>query len=83
MMRNYLSKLGTAAGIITILVLLFGCARTRALNKLEKLILDADEFEHCDLNEICCIESIDFERNHEEIVNIIYNSGNLEVVILN
>ena len=79
-MGNFLSKYGTIAGIITILVLLIGCARNRALNKLEKLILDADEFEHCDLKEICCIESIDFERNHEGIVNIIYNSGNLNLI---
>jgi tetratricopeptide (TPR) repeat protein len=80
MMGNFLSKNGTAVVIITILILLIGCARTRALNKLEKLILDADEFEHCDLKEICCIDSIDFESNHEGIVNIIFNSGNLDLI---
>ena len=80
MMGNYLSKCGTVAVIITILVSLMGCARTRALSKLEALILDDMEYEHCDLKEICCIESFDYESNHEEIVNIIFNSGNLDLL---
>ncbi len=82
MMRTYLSKFGTAAGIITILVLLFGCAQTRALNKLENLILDDNEYVHSHSKSkvICCIESIDYESNHEEIINIIFNSGNLNLI---
>jgi tetratricopeptide (TPR) repeat protein len=81
MMKKYLSQFGTVVGIITILVSLIGCAQTRALNKLERLILDDDEFHsHAKSNAISCIDSIDYERNHEEIVNIIFNSGNLDLI---
>ncbi len=80
-MRNYLSKCGTVAGIITILVSLIGCAQTRALNKLERLVLDDDEYHsHAKSSAISCIESIDYEKNHEEIVNIIFGSGNLDLI---
>ncbi len=81
-MRNNLSKFRTAAGIITILVSVIGCAQTRALNKLEELTLDSNEYVHSHSKSkvICCIESIDYERNHEEIVNIIYSSGNLDLM---
>ena len=85
MLGNYLSKCGTVVVIITILVLLIGCAQTRyaqtrAMKKLQKLVLDDSEYEHCDLKEICCIESFDYESNHEEIVDIIFNSGNLYLI---
>ena len=81
-MRNDLSKYGTVAGIITVIALLTGCAQTRALNKLEELILDNNEYVHSHSKSkvICCIESIDYERNHEEIVNIIFSSGNLNLM---
>jgi len=81
-MRNYLSKYGTVAVIMTILVSLVGCAQTRALNKLEELILDDNEYVHSQSKSrvICCIESIDYERKHEEIVNIILNNGNLDLI---
>ncbi len=82
MMRNNLLKSGTVAVIITILVFLTGCAQTRALNKLEELTLDENEYDHNHSKSrvICCIESIDYERKHEEIVNIIFNSGNLDLI---
>ncbi len=82
MMRNYLSKCGTVAGIITILASLIGCAQSRALSKLERLVLDDNEYVHSHSKSkvICCIESIDYERNHEEIINIIFNSGNLNLI---
>ena len=81
-MRNKLSKFGTVAVIITILVSFVGCAQTRTLNKLEKLILDENEYvhNHSKSKVICCIESIDYERKHEEIINIIFNSGNLDLI---
>ncbi len=81
-MRNNLSKYGTVAGIITVIALLAGCAQTRALNKLDELILDDNEYAHSHSKSkvICCIESIDYERNHEEIVNIIFSSGNLNLI---
>ncbi len=81
-MRNDLSKYRTVAGIITVIALLTGCAQTRALNKLEELILDNNEYVHSHSKSkvICCIESIDYERNHEEIVNIIFSSGNLDLM---
>ena len=81
-MRNYLSKYGTVAVIMTILVSLVGCAQTRALNKLEELILDDNEYVHSHSKSriICCIESIDYERKHEEIINIIFNNGNLDLI---
>ncbi len=81
-MRNNLSKFGTVAVIITILVSFVGCAQTRALNKLEKLILDENEYVHSHSKSkvICCIESIDYELNHEEIINIIFRSGNLDLI---
>jgi tetratricopeptide (TPR) repeat protein len=81
-MRNKLSKSGTVAAIITILVSLIGCAQTRALQKLEELTLDSNEYAHSHSKSkvICCIESIDYERKHEEIINIIFNSGNLDLI---
>jgi tetratricopeptide (TPR) repeat protein len=81
-MRKNLPKYGVVAGIFTILVLLAGCAQTRALNKLEELILDENEYvhNHSKSRVICCIESIDYERKHEEIINIIFNSGNLDLI---
>ena len=84
MMRSDLSKYGTVAGIVTVIVLLTGCAQTRALNRLEELILDETEYYHDHGHHksevISCIESVDYERNHEEIINIIFNSGNLDLI---
>ena len=81
-MRKNLPKFGTVAVIITILVSLVGCAQTRALNKLEKLILDDNEYvhNHSKSKVICCIESINYKHNHKEIINIIFNSGNLDLI---
>jgi len=81
-MRNNLSKFGTVAVIITILVSLIGCAQTRALSKLEELILDENEYvhDHTKSRVICCVESIGYERKHEEIINIIFKSGNLDLI---
>ena len=81
-MRNNLSKSGTVAVIITILISLIGCAQTRTLHKLEELTLDNNEYAHSHSKSkvICCIESIDYERKHEEIINIIFNSGNLDLI---
>jgi tetratricopeptide (TPR) repeat protein len=81
-MTNYLLRCGTVAGLITVLVSLIGCAQTRALNELEKLVLDDIEYDHCELKAIRCIESIDYESNHEKITNIIFNSGNLNLIDL-
>jgi len=81
MIENNLLKFGAVAGIVTIVISLMGCAQTRALNKLERLILDDDEYHsHAKSNVISCIESIDYERYHEEVVNIIFNSGNLGLI---
>ncbi len=81
MKKKYLLQFGTVAGVVTILVSLIGCAQTRqtrALNKLERLVLDDDEYHgHAKSNVISSIESIDYEKYHEEIVNIIFDSGNL------
>jgi len=81
MMKKYLSQFGAVVGIITILVSLIGCAQTRALNKLERLVLDDDEYHsHAKSTAISCIERIDYEKNHEEVVNIIFGSGNLSLI---
>ena len=81
MIENNLLKFGAVAGIVTIVISLMGCAQTRALNKLERLILDDDEYHsNAKSNVISCIESIDYERYHEEVVNIIFNSGNLGLI---
>jgi tetratricopeptide (TPR) repeat protein len=80
-MKNYLLQFGTVVGIVTIVISLMGCAQTRALNKLERLVLDDDEYHsHAKSNAISCIESIDYERYHEDVVNIIFNSGNLDLI---
>ena len=77
-MKKYLLQFGTVAGVVTILISLIGCAQTRALNKLEGLVLDDDEYHsHAKSNVISSIESIDYERHHEEVVNVIFDSGNL------
>ena len=78
MIENNLLKFGAVAGIVTIVISLMGCAQTRALNRLERLVLDDDGY-HSDAksNVISSIESIDYERYHEEVVNIIFGSGNL------
>ena len=84
MKKKYLLQFGTVAGVVTILISLIGCAQTRqtrALNKLERLVLDDDEYHsHAKSNVISSIESIDYERYHEEIVNIIFSSGNLNLM---
>ena len=78
MKKKYLLQFGTVAGVVIILISLIGCAQTRALNKLERLVLDDDEYHsHAKSNVISSIESIDYERHHEEVVNIIFDSGNL------
>ena len=80
-MKKYLLQFGTVAGVVTILISLIGCAQTRALNKLERLVLDDDEYHnHAKSSAISCIESIDYERYHEEVVNIIFGSGNLSLI---
>ena len=68
------------AGTITMIASLFGCSHTRALSKLEKLILEDEGDVHCKSKAICCIESIDYEKNHEEFTVIIFNSGNLHLI---
>jgi len=79
--KKYLLQFGTVAGVATILISLIGCAQTRALNKLERLVLDDDEYHnHAKSSAISCIESIDYERHHEEVVNIIFGSGNLSLI---
>jgi tetratricopeptide (TPR) repeat protein len=79
--KKYLLQFGTVAGVATILIFLIGCAQTRALNKLERLVLDDDEYHnHAKSSAISCIESIDYERHHEEVVNIIFGSGNLSLI---
>ena len=81
MKKKYLLQFGTVAGIITIVISLMGCAQTRALNKLERLVLDDDEYHsHAKSSAISCIESIDYERHHEEVVDIIFGSGNLDLI---
>ncbi len=81
MKKKYLLQFGTVAGIATILISLIGCAQTRTLKKLERLVLDDDEYHsHAKPNVISSIESIDYERYHEEIVNIIFNSRNLDLI---
>ena len=80
-MKKYLLQFGTVAGIVTILISLIGCAQNRALNRLERLVLEDDGY-HSDAksNVISSIESIDYEKYHEEIVNIIFNSRNLDLI---
>jgi len=79
--KKYLLQFGTVAGVATILISLIGCAQTRALNKLERLVLDDDEYHsHAKSSAISCIESIDYERHHEEVVDIIFGSGNLDLI---
>jgi len=84
MKKKYLLQFGTVAGIVTILISLIGCAQTRqirALKKLERLVLDDDEYHsHAKSNVISSIESIDYERHHEEVVDIIFGSGNLDLI---
>ena len=84
MKKKYLLQFGTVAGVVTILISLIGCAQTRqtrALNKLERLVLDDDEYHsHAKSSAISCIESIDYERHHEEVVDIIFGSGNLDLI---
>ena len=80
-MKKYLLQFGTVAGVATILISLIGCAQTRALSKLERLVLDDDEYHsHAKSSAISCIESIDYERHHEEVVDIIFGSGNLDLI---
>ncbi len=80
-MKKYLLQFGTVAGVATILISLIGCAQTRALNKLERLVLDDDEYHsHAKSSAISCIESIDYERHHKEVVDIIFGSGNLDLI---
>ncbi len=78
--RKNISKCVMLAGTVTIIASLFGCSHTKALSKLERLILEDDVDVHCKSKAICCIEGIDYEKNHEEFTNIIFNSGNLHLI---
>ncbi len=78
--RENISKYVMLVGTITIIASLFGCSQTRALSKLEKLILEDRGDIHCKSKAICCIESIDYEKNHKDFTDIIFNSGDLHLI---
>ncbi len=80
MIVNNLLKFGAVAGIVTIVIFLMGCAQTRKLSKLEILILSDTGYEDSKSEVISYIEEIDYEENHENIVNTIFNSGNLQLI---
>ncbi|MGR3304260.1 MAG: tetratricopeptide repeat protein [Candidatus Scalindua sp.] len=80
MIGNNLLKLGVVAGIVTIVISLMGCAQTRKLTKLEILILIDDGYDDSKSKVISYIEEIDYEKNHENIVNTMFNSGNLQLI---
>lgn len=79
-MKKCISKFVILASIVTIVVSLIGCSHSRALSKLEKLILEDNGDVHCKSKAICCIQTIDYEKNHKDITNIIFNSGNLHLI---
>jgi tetratricopeptide (TPR) repeat protein len=79
-MGNNLLKFGAVAGIITIVISLIGCAQTRKLSKLEILILKENGYDDSKSKVISYIEEIDYEENHEIIVNTIFDSGNLQLI---
>ena len=80
MMGNNLLKFGAVAGIVTIVISLMGCAQTRKLSKLEILILSDTGYDDSKSKVISYIEEIDYEKNHENIVNTIFDSGNLRLI---
>lgn len=80
MIGNNLLKFGAVAGIVTIVISLMGCAQTRRLSKLEILILSDTGYDDSKSKVISYIEEIDYEKNHENIVNTIFNSGNLQLI---
>ncbi len=80
MIGNNLLKFGALAGIVTILIFLMGCAQTRKLSQLEILILSDTGYDDSKSKVISYIEEIDYERYHENIVNTIFNSGNLQLI---
>ena len=79
-MGNNLLKFGAVAGIVTIVISLIGCAQTRKLSKLEILILKENGYDDSKSKVISYIEEIDYEENHEIIVNTIFDSGNLQLI---
>ncbi len=79
-MRGYIPKPVVLTSVAAIFALFIGCSHTRALSKLEKLILEDSGDVHCKSKAICCIESIDYEKNHEDFTNIIFSSGNLHLI---
>ncbi len=80
MIGNNLLKFGAVAGIVTIVISLIGCAQTRKLSKLEILILSDTGYDDSKSKVISYIEEIDYEKNHENIVNTMFNSGNLQLI---
>lgn len=79
-MGNNLLKFGAVAGIVTIVISLIGCAQTKKLSKLEILILSENGYDDGKSKVISYIEEIDYEKNHEIIVNTIFDSGNLQLI---
>ena len=79
-MGNNLLKFGAVAGIVTIVISLMGCAQTKKLSKLEILILSDNGYDDSKSRAISYIEEIDYEKNHENIVNTIFDSGNLRLI---
>ncbi|MCP5005514.1 MAG: hypothetical protein GY941_16485 [Planctomycetes bacterium] len=79
-MKSDLSLMGYIAGITVIFASVCGCAQSKKFSKIETMILDQDLFEDGKSDVISYIENIDYEENHEEFTNSIFESGDLQLL---
>ncbi|GJQ58908.1 MAG: hypothetical protein D8M57_02190 [Candidatus Scalindua sp. AMX11] len=79
-MRSYLSVLGTLISVAVIIVSVCGCAQSGKFSKLETLLLNDELYDESQSEVITQIEKNDYEENHEKVTDLIFESGNLQLL---
>ncbi len=79
-MGSYLSIRGTIVSIAVIFVSVCGCAQSKKFGKLETLLLNDESYDESKSEVISQIEKNDYEENHEKFTNLIFESGNLQLL---
>ena len=80
MMKSYVSVSKIIASIAVIFVSVCGCAQSKKFSKLEILLLNDEPYEESNSEVISHIQNIDYEANHEKITDLLFDSGNLQLL---
>ena len=79
-MKSYVSVSKIIASIAVIFVSVCGCAQSKKFSKLEILLLNDEPYEESNSEVISHIQNIDYEANHEKITDLLFDSGNLQLL---